>query len=40
MTAAQLDALLRAAAARGEVVLYLPTVRQFVAVKPPSGGAR
>jgi hypothetical protein len=36
MTAAALEALLLAAHARGEVVLYLPRVG-FMAVRPPGG---
>jgi len=40
MTAAALDTLLRAAHARGEVVLWLPGVGKFMAVRPPVGGAK
>ena len=37
MTAAALAAMCRAAAAKGEAVMWLPSVRQFVAAKPPGG---
>lgn len=40
MTAAQLDALLLSAHARGEVVLWLPRLGEFVAVRPPTEGVK